>query len=81
MLGFPMLISKMYFCLAFFIATIIRKNTMFISNNRALYYLWLKENLVKYQKISKYYENDRRMEQITNRYFDDDGAKHTHIHI
>ena len=29
--------------------------TMFISNNRALFYLWWKENLVKYLKVSKYY--------------------------
>ena len=32
--------------------------TMFISNNRASFFLWWKENLVKHQKVSKYYEND-----------------------
>ena len=32
--------------------------TMFISNNRASFHLWWKENLVKHQKVSKYYEND-----------------------
>ena len=31
---------------------------MFISNNRASFHLWWIENLVKYQKVSKYYEND-----------------------
>ena len=31
---------------------------MFVSNNRASLHLWLKENLVKQQKISKYYETD-----------------------
>ena len=32
--------------------------TMFISNNRASFHLWRKENLVKQKKVSKYYEND-----------------------
>ena len=32
--------------------------TMFISNSHASFHLWLKENLVKHQKVSKYYEND-----------------------
>ena len=32
--------------------------TMFISNNYALFYLWLKDKLVKHQKVSKYYENE-----------------------
>ena len=31
--------------------------TMFVSNNHALFHLWWKENLVKHQKVSKYYEN------------------------
>ena len=31
---------------------------MLISNNRASFHLWLKENLVKHQKVSKYCEND-----------------------
>ena len=29
---------------------------MFISNNRASFYLCLKENLVKHQKVLKYYQ-------------------------
>ena len=33
---------------------------MFISNNRPSFHLWGKENLVKHQKVSKYYENDCR---------------------
>ena len=33
---------------------------MFISNNRASFYLWGKENLVKNQKVSIYYETDCR---------------------
>ena len=32
--------------------------TMFLSNNRASSHLWWKKNLVKHQKVSKYYEND-----------------------
>ena len=28
-----------------------------LTKNRAFFHLWWKENLVKYQKISKYYEN------------------------
>ena len=31
---------------------------MFISNNRPSFQLWWKENLVKLQQVSKYYEND-----------------------
>ena len=31
-----------------------------ISNNRASFYMWWKENLVKHQKVSKFYENDCR---------------------
>ena len=31
--------------------------TMFISNNRILLHLRRKENLIKHQKVSKYYEN------------------------
>ena len=33
--------------------------TMFITNNRTLFHLWLKKNLVK-QKVLKYHENDCR---------------------
>ena len=32
--------------------------TMFINNNHALIHLLLKENLVNYQKVSKYYVHD-----------------------
>ena len=32
--------------------------TMFISNNRTSFHLLGKENLVKHQRVSKYYEND-----------------------
>ena len=32
--------------------------TIFISNNRPLFHLWWKENLVKHEKVSKYYEID-----------------------
>ena len=35
--------------------------TMFISNNRASFHWWWKENLVKHQRASKYYENDCRI--------------------
>ena len=30
---------------------------MFISNNRGSFYLWLKENFLKHQKVSEYYES------------------------
>ena len=32
--------------------------TIFITNNHASFHSRWKENLVKYQKVSKYYEND-----------------------
>ena len=32
--------------------------TMFITNNCASFHLWCKENLVKHQKVWKYYENN-----------------------
>ena len=40
---------------------LVRKlvNTIFISNNDASFHLRLKENLVKHQKVSKYYENGK----------------------
>ena len=37
---------------------------MFLSNNRASLQLWWKENLLKYQKVLKYYENDCRYVQF-----------------
>ena len=37
--------------------------TMLISNNCALFHLWWKKNLVKHQKVSKYYENDCRSKE------------------
>ena len=33
-------------------------HTMFISKKWASFHLWQEENLVKYQKVSIYYEND-----------------------
>ena len=32
--------------------------TASLSNNRASFHLWLKENLVKHQEVSKCYENN-----------------------
>ena len=39
---------------------------MFISNNRALFHLLINENLVKHQRVSKYYENDCGLSSIFN---------------
>ena len=33
-------------------------HTMFITNNHASFHLWWKENLVKYQEVSKYFDHD-----------------------
>ena len=38
--------------------------TMFISDNRKSFHLWWKENLVKHQKVSKYYKNDCRLKWL-----------------
>ena len=38
--------------------------TKFISNNRASFHLRWKENLLKHQKVSKYYENDCRQQHV-----------------
>ena len=38
--------------------------TMFTSNNRALFHWWWKENLVKHQKVSKYYENGCKSKNV-----------------
>ena len=48
---------------------------MFITNIRALFYLWCKENLdlVKHQNVSKYYENDCSFEQ---QYLENGKSKH-----
>ena len=35
----------------------------FITNNHASFYSWWKENLLKYRKVSKYYEHDCRSYQ------------------
>ena len=35
-------------------------HAMFIANNRTSFHLWGMENLVKHQKVSKYYGNDCR---------------------
>ena len=37
--------------------------TMFISNKRTSFHLWRKENLVRHQKVSIYYENDSRLKR------------------
>ena len=31
---------------------------MFITNNHASFHLWSKDNLVKHQKVSKYYDQE-----------------------
>ena len=36
----------------------------FITNNRASCHLWLKENLLNHQKVSKYYEHDCLLENF-----------------
>ena len=36
---------------------------MFMSNNRASFNLWSKENLVKHQRVAKYYENNCNSEK------------------
>ena len=33
---------------------------MFLGNNCTSFHLWLKENLIRHQKVLKYYENDCR---------------------
>ena len=42
------------------VLTIVRQlvYTMFQSNNRTSFHLWPKNNLIKQQNVSKYYEND-----------------------
>ena len=39
---------------------------MFITNNHPPFYFWSKENLVKYQKVSKYYVNDCSSRKIVS---------------
>ena len=43
--------------------------TMYISNNRPRFHLWWNENLVKHQKVSKYYESDCRLSLVSEPYF------------
>ena len=38
--------------------------SMFISNNCASFHLWWKENLLKYQKVSKYYDSGCSLENL-----------------
>ena len=38
--------------------------SMFINNNRTSFHLWWKRNLVKDQKVSKYYENNCRFNGV-----------------
>ena len=40
--------------------------TIFISYNRASFHLWWKKNLIKYQKVSKYYESNCRYVYVSN---------------
>ena len=47
---------------------------MFISNNRTLLHLWRKENLIKHQKVSKYYENDCLLAEKECRYCHEAGS-------
>ena len=51
-----------YFLISSVVRELVRQlvYTMFIGNNRASFHLWWKENLVKHQKVLKYYENDCR---------------------
>ena len=37
---------------------------MFITNNRASFHLWWNQNLVKHQKVWKYYRNDSRSRSL-----------------
>ena len=39
---------------------------MLISNNPLSFHLWWKENLIKHQKVSKYFETDCRLIQPKN---------------
>ena len=39
---------------------------MFITNNHALFYLWWKEILVKFQKVFKYYVHDCNSKHYNN---------------
>ena len=52
---------------------------MFISNDRASFHLWRKENLAKHRKVSKYYEIDcshsNIMAEKSLNTFDDFGAR------
>ena len=40
---------------------------MLINNNHASFHLWQKKNLVKHQKVTKYYKNGSRLSQIIER--------------
>ena len=40
---------------------------MFISNSRTSFHLWWKKNLIKYWKVSKYYETDCRFNGVYSR--------------
>ena len=41
---------------------------MFITNYHTLFYFWLKEHLVKHQKVSKYYNHDCRNQVLVKVY-------------
>ena len=38
--------------------------TLFITNNRASFHFWLKQNLVKHQKVPQYYFHDCRLSKF-----------------
>ena len=40
---------------------------MFITNNHTSFHLWWKENLVRHQKVSKYYDHDCSLTLSYNR--------------
>ena len=42
--------------------------TMFVSNSRASFHLWCKENLLKHQKVPKYYESNCSKEEWIGKY-------------
>ena len=48
-----------------------KESGIFSTNSHALFYLWRKENLVRHQKVSKYYDHDCKFwEALKTSYFD-----------
>ena len=50
---------------------------MFLSNNRSSFHLWQKENLVKYEIVLKYYQNNYRLRCIKQMFLIIGEAKET----